>query len=196
MRDGVKLFTVVYAPKDLSQPYPILMMRTPYSVGPYGIDNYRSVIGPSELAEKEGFIFAYQDVRGRYLSEGKFIDIPAHNPHPKDTDETTDTYDAIDWLVKSVPNNNGRVGIWGISYPGFFAAFSLMNAHPALKAVSPKRRWATWEMATTPITTGRFTSPRISVSTPSSNPAVKSPNVRPARSYHSITAPRISMSFS
>jgi putative CocE/NonD family hydrolase len=141
MRDGIKLFTVVYAPKDLSQPYPILMARTPYSVGPYGIDNYRSLVGPSELAEKEGFIFAYQDVRGRYLSEGKFVDIPAHKPNlngPKDTDETTDTYDTIDWLVKNVPNNNGRVGIWGISYEGFFAAFSLMNAHPALKAVSPQ----------------------------------------------------------
>ncbi len=141
MRDGQKLFTAVYAPKDAAQPYPILMQRTPYSVGPYGIDNYRQVIGPSESAEKEGFIFAYQDVRGRYLSEGTFIDIPAHKVKlngPKDTDESTDTYDTIDWLVKNVPNNNGHVGIWGISYPGFFAAFSLMNAHPALKAVSPQ----------------------------------------------------------
>jgi putative CocE/NonD family hydrolase len=141
MRDEIKLFTVVYAPKDLSQPYPILMVRTPYSVGPYGVDNYRPLVGPSELAEKEGFIFAYQDVRGRYLSEGKFVDIPAHKPNlngPQDTDETTDTYDTIDWMVKNVPNNNGRVGIWGISYPGFYAAFSLMNAHPALKAVSPQ----------------------------------------------------------
>jgi putative CocE/NonD family hydrolase len=141
MRDGQKLFTVVYAPKDLSQQYPILMQRTPYSVGPYGIDNYRQVIGPSEAAEKETFIFAYQDVRGRYLSEGTFIDIPARKVKlngPKDTDETTDTYDTIDWLVKNVANSNGRVGIWGISYPGFYAAFSLMNAHPALKAVSPQ----------------------------------------------------------
>ncbi len=141
MRDGVKLFTAVYVPKDLSQPYPIIMQRTPYSVGPYGIDNYRPVIGPSELAEKEGFIFAYQDVRGRYLSEGTFIDVPPHKTAfsgPKDTDESTDTYDTVDWLVKNVPNNNGRVGMWGISYPGFFAAYSLMNSHPALKAVSPQ----------------------------------------------------------
>ena len=141
MRDGKKLFTVVYAPKDLSHPYPILMERTPYSVGPYGIDNYRSMVGPSELAEKEGFIFVYQDVRGRYMSEGTFIDVPVHKTTftgPTDTDESTDTYDTIDWLVKNVPNNNGRVGIWGISYPGFYAAFSLMNAHPALKAVSPQ----------------------------------------------------------
>lgn len=141
MRDGVKLFTAVYVPKDLAQAYPIIMQRTPYSVGPYGIDNYRPVVGPSELAEKEGFIFAYQDVRGRYLSEGTFIDVPPHKTTfsgPKDTDESTDTYDTIDWLVKNVPNNNGRVGMWGISYPGFFAAYSLMNAHPALKAVSPQ----------------------------------------------------------
>jgi hypothetical protein len=141
MRDGIKLFTAVYVPKDLSQPYPILMQRTPYSVGPYGADNYRSVVGPSELAEKEGFIVAYQDVRGRYLSEGTFIDVPPHKTTfngPKDTDESTDTYDTVDWLVKNVPNNNGRVGMWGISYPGFYAAYGLMNAHPALKAVSPQ----------------------------------------------------------
>jgi len=141
MRDGIKLFTSVYVPKDLSQPYPIIMQRTPYSVGPYGIDNYRAVVGPSELAEKEGFIFAYQDVRGRYMSEGTFIDVPPHKTvfsGPTDTDESTDTYDTVDWLVKNVPNNNGRVGMWGISYPGFFAAYSLMNSHPALKAVSPQ----------------------------------------------------------
>jgi putative CocE/NonD family hydrolase len=141
MRDGIKLFTAVYVPKDLSQPYPIIMQRTPYSVGPYGIDNYRSLIGPSEPAEKEGFIFAYQDVRGRYMSEGTFIDVPPHKTvwsGQKDTDESTDTYDTVDWLVKNVPNNNGRVGMWGISYPGFFAAYGLMNSHPALKAVSPQ----------------------------------------------------------
>jgi len=141
MRDGVRLFTSVYVPKDTSQPYPILMQRTPYSVGPYGIDNYRAVLGPSELFTKEGFIFVYQDVRGRYLSGGKFIDIPPHKPHfdgPKDTDDSTDTYDTIEWLVKNIPNNNGKVGIWGISYPGFYAAFSLINSHPALKAVSPQ----------------------------------------------------------
>jgi len=140
-RDGVKLFTSVYVPKDASKQYPILMLRTPYSVAPYGIDNYRTVLGPSELFTKEGFIFVYQDVRGRYLSEGTFIDVPVHNPHlngPRDTDESTDTYDTIDWLVKNVPNNNGRAGIWGISYPGFHAAFSLINPHPALKAVSPQ----------------------------------------------------------
>jgi uncharacterized protein len=141
MRDGIKLFTTVYAPKDTSQTYPMIMQRTPYSVAPYGIDNYRAVVGPSELFTKEGFIAVYQDVRGRYLSEGTFIDMPAHKTHlngPKDTDESSDTYDTIDWLVKNVPNNNGNVGIWGISYPGFYSVFSLMNSHPALKAVSPQ----------------------------------------------------------
>ena len=141
MRDGVRLFTSVYVPKDSGQTYPILMERTPYSVSPYGIDNYRSMLGPSSGYEKEGFIFAYQDVRGRNLSEGEFIDIPFHKTHlagPADTDESTDTFDAIDWLVKHIPGNNGAVGIWGISYPGFFAAHSLLNAHPALKAVSPQ----------------------------------------------------------
>ena len=140
MRDGVKLFTTVYAPKDTAQQYPVVMQRTPYSVAPYGIDNYPGSVGPSDLFAKEGFIFAYQDVRGRYLSEGAFIDVPVHKKPAgsTDTDESTDTYDTIDWLVKNVPNNNGRVGIWGISYPGFYAAFSLIDAHPALQAVSPQ----------------------------------------------------------
>jgi uncharacterized protein len=141
MRDGIRLFTTVYVPKDSSRPYPILMERTPYSVSPYGPDSYRSVLGPSRGCEEEGFIFAYQDVRGRYLSEGEFVDIPFHKTRfssPRDTDESTDTYDTIDWLVKHLPGNNGKVGIWGISYPGFYAAFSLIDAHPALKAVSPQ----------------------------------------------------------
>jgi uncharacterized protein len=141
MRDGIKLFTAVYVPKDAAQSYPIIMQRTPYSVAPYGIDNYRPVVGPSEVAEKEAFIFAYQDVRGRYLSEGIFVDVPPHKvtfSGPTDADESTDTYDTVEWLVKNVPNNNGRVGMWGISYPGFFAAYALMNPHPALKAVSPQ----------------------------------------------------------
>ena len=141
MRDGVKLFTSVYVPKDIAQKYPILIQRTPYSVAPYGIDNYRATLGPSDLFTKEGFIFVYQDVRGRYLSEGTFVDVPVHKTHftgPKDSDESTDTWDTIDWLVKNVPNNNGRAGIWGISYPGFYAAYSLIGSHPALKAASPQ----------------------------------------------------------
>jgi len=141
MRDGIKLFTSVYVPKDKSQVYPILMQRTPYSVAPYGVDNYRTSLGPSDLFTKEAFIFVYQDVRGRYLSEGTFEDVPVHKTHfsgPKDADESTDTWDTIDWLVKNIPNSNGRVGMWGISYPGFYAAYGLIGSHPSLKAVSPQ----------------------------------------------------------
>jgi putative CocE/NonD family hydrolase len=141
MRDGVKLFTVVYVPKDMGQKYPIMLQRTPYSVAPYGPENYRPLLGPSETFEHEGFIFAYQDVRGRYMSEGEFVDIPPRKAKlagPKDTDETTDTYDTIDWLVKNIAGNNGRVGIWGGSYGGFFAAFGMIDAHPALVAASPQ----------------------------------------------------------
>ena len=141
MRDGVKLFTAVYAPKDHSREYPVLIQRTPYSIAPYGIDNYRATLGPATTFEKEQFIFVYQDVRGRHLSEGEFVDVPVAKEKlngPKDTDESTDTFDTIDWLLNNVQNNNGRVGMWGISYPGFFAAFGLIRSHPALKAVSPQ----------------------------------------------------------
>ncbi len=141
MRDGTKLFTIVYVPKDASRKYPIMIQRTPYSVAPYGAESYKPLLGPSETFEKEGFIFAYQDVRGRYMSEGEFVDIPPRKARlsgPEDTDETTDTYDTIDWLVENVPGNNGRVGIWGGSYGGFFAAFGMIDAHPALVAASPQ----------------------------------------------------------
>ena len=139
MRDGKRLFTSVYVPKDDAQPYPIMLNRTPYSVGPYGSDNYRVPLGPDKLV-KDGFIFVYQDVRGRYMSEGVFIEMTPYQPNKSGTafDEASDTYDTIDWLVKNVPNNNGRVGSWGISYPGFFASQTLLDSHPALKAVSPQ----------------------------------------------------------
>jgi len=141
MRDGVKLFTSIYVPKDSSTPYPFLMNRTPYSVAPYGVDNYRTSIGPSESFEKSGYIFAYQDVRGRYMSEGTFQEMRPHidnKTSKNDVDDSTDTYDTIEWLLKNVPNNNGRVGIWGISYPGFFTSASIIDSHPALKAASPQ----------------------------------------------------------
>jgi putative CocE/NonD family hydrolase len=146
MRDGVKLFTAVYVPKDDSKPYPILLNRTPYSVGPYGADRYRTDLGPSPLFGKRKYVFAYQDVRGRYLSEGEFVNVRPHNPRkgPKDIDESTDTYDTIDWLVKHVPNNNGRVGQSGISYPGFYTSAGMIDAHPALKAASPQAPVADW----------------------------------------------------
>ena len=135
MRDGVKLFTSVYVPKDRTQTYPFLIQRTPYSIGPYGVDNYRAPL-QSEAFEKEGFIFVYQDVRGRYLSEGTFIDVPPHKP--SGADDATDTYDTIEWLISHVPANNAKAGIKGISYDGFFSAYGMINAHPALKAASPQ----------------------------------------------------------
>jgi len=147
MRDGKKLFTSVYAPKDAAHSYPLMLLRTPYSVSPYGEDNYRTNLGPSEIFAKEGFIFAYQDVRGRWMSEGEFVNVRPHKDRksgPADIDESTDTWDTIDWLVKHVPNNNGRVGMWGISYPGFYAAAGMIDAHPALKAVSPQAPIADW----------------------------------------------------
>jgi putative CocE/NonD family hydrolase len=140
MRDGTKLFTVIYSPKDASKKYPILLQRTPYSCQPYGEDQFRSKIGPNEFLMKEGNIIVYQDVRGRWMSEGVYDNMRAYIPNKKGKqfDESSDTYDTIDWLVKNVPNNNGNVGVWGISYPGFYATCSLIDAHPALKAVSPQ----------------------------------------------------------
>jgi len=141
MRDGMKLFTSVYVPKDASQKYPILMSRTPYSVAPYGPDDYRDSLGPSPMFMDEGFIFVYQDVRGRNMSEGEFAWMRPHKlkkNSPTESDETTDTRDTIEWLIKNIPNNNGRVGMWGISYPGHYAAQALIDPHPALKAVSPQ----------------------------------------------------------
>ncbi len=147
MRDGKKLFTAVYSPKDRTRTYPILLNRTPYGVAPYGEGNYPHVLGPSEEIARDGFIFAYQDVRGRMMSEGEFVNMTPHKPDksgPNDVDESTDAYDTIDWLVKNIPNNNGNVGIWGISYPGFYAACGLIDAHPAVKAVSPQAPIADW----------------------------------------------------
>ncbi len=141
MRDGVKLFTSVYVPKSCGTPYPILLNRTPYSVAPYGVDQYRSQIGPSDHFMKDGFIVAYQDVRGRYMSEGSWTEVRPHIPNKQqgsETDESTDTWDTIEWLVEHIPCNNGRVGMWGISYPGFYVSAGMIDAHPALKAVSPQ----------------------------------------------------------
>jgi uncharacterized protein len=143
MRDGAKLFTAVYVPKDAapSKKYPFLIERTPYSVGPYGTDNYPKRLGPARSFVADGFIFVCQDVRGRFQSEGTFIEVTPHKEVKKatqDVDESTDTYDTIDWLLKNVPNNNGKAGIYGISYPGFYAAAGMPDSHPALKACSPQ----------------------------------------------------------
>jgi putative CocE/NonD family hydrolase len=149
MRDGVRIFTSIYVPKDTSQQYPFLLTRTPYSVGPYGADNYRNALGPSESFEKEGFIFIYQDARGRYMSEGEFQQVRPFVPDKrtaKDVDESTDTYDTIEWLLKNVANNNGKVGMIGISQPGFHVAGSMIDSHPALKAASPQAPTADYYM--------------------------------------------------
>ena len=148
MRDGVRLFTSVYVPKDASatNPYPILFDRTPYSVSPYGADAYKTAIGPSEQLARSKYIFAYQDVRGAFMSEGQFVNMRPHiqRKSGKQIDEASDTYDSIEWMVKNIPNNNGRVGMWGISYPGFYTAAGMIDAHPALKAASPQAPIADW----------------------------------------------------
>jgi putative CocE/NonD family hydrolase len=149
MRDGIRLYTVIYTPRDKTLPHPFLMERTPYGSGPYGDSVYRRSLGPNRTLLHEGYIFVYQDVRGRYMSEGRFEEMtPARNdPHNankkpdasgKQTDESSDTWDTVDWLVKNIKNNNGRMGIYGISYPGFYASASLPDAHPAIKCVSPQ----------------------------------------------------------
>ena len=144
MRDGVRLFTSVYVPKDVftdGRTYPVMIQRTGYNVAPYGVDQYRTSLGPSELFERDKFIFVYQDVRGRFMSEGDFITIRPQKPvksGPRDTDESTDTYDTIEWLVKHIPGNTGKVGMWGVSQPGFYATAGMIDAHPALVAVAPQ----------------------------------------------------------
>ncbi len=149
MRDGIKLYTAVYVPKDTSQNYPFLMRRTPYSSGPYGEDNFPRILGPtgnSRFAE-EGYIFVYQDVRGRFMSEGTFAHMTPHiaeKTSPTDVDESSDTYDTVDWLIKNVHPNNGRVGMWGISYPGFYAAAGIIDTHPAIKASSLQAPIGDW----------------------------------------------------
>ena len=143
MRDGVKLYTAIYAPKDDSKNYPFLMKRTCYSIRPYGEENYPNSLGPSPFLMREGYIFIYQDVRGRWMSEGDFDNMRPHvkGNDPKDKnviDESSDTFDTITWLLANVANHNGKVGQWGISYPGFYTAAALPEAHPALVASSPQ----------------------------------------------------------
>ena len=142
-RDGIKLFTAIYQPKDKSTPHPILMNRTPYSIAPYGAAFKAFWTTPYMEYFKDNYIVVLQDVRGRYMSEGKFVDVRPYIGDKEDKakdaiDESTDTYDAIDWLLKNVDNNNGKVGAFGISYPGFYATMAALSGHPALKAVSPQ----------------------------------------------------------
>ncbi len=146
MRDGIKLFTSIYRPKGKTKKYPIMLSRTPYTVAPYGEDKFKSSISNPTLV-REGYIFVFQDVRGRWMSEGDFVDVRpvvTNRQSNKDIDESTDTYDTVDWLVKNLSNNNGKVGVRGISYPGFYASNALVEAHPAVKAVSPQAPVTDW----------------------------------------------------
>ncbi|QIP14979.1 CocE/NonD family hydrolase [Spirosoma aureum] len=149
MRDGTRLFTSIYLPKDNAEKHPILISRTPYSCAPYGENVYRN-FWSNHYKEylKEGYIMVVQDVRGRWMSEGVFEDVRPYQTDKKanDFDEASDTYDAIDWLVKNLPNNNEKVGVFGISYPGFYSTMAALSNHPALKAVSPQAPVTDWFM--------------------------------------------------
>lgn len=148
MRDGIKLFTSILMPKDNSEAHPILLKRTPYSCSPYGEDKMPTGISKSYLMSylKEGYVLIAQDVRGRWMSEGDFMDVRPFDANKKgnEIDEASDTYDAIDWLIKNIPANNGKVGVFGISYPGFYSTMAAASNHPALKAVSPQAPVTNW----------------------------------------------------
>ena len=147
MRDGVKLFTAVYIPIDNTEKHPLLMSRTPYSCAPYGEDKFVQLWSSYKMAyAKENYIFVTQDVRGRYMSEGIFEDVRPFNKNKKgkETDEASDTYDAVDWLIKNIANNNGNVGVFGTSYPGFYSTEAALSGHPAVKAVSPQAPVTDW----------------------------------------------------
>jgi putative CocE/NonD family hydrolase len=147
MRDGVRLFTSIYTPRDTSADHPLLLNRTPYNIEPGGPDNFNFFLQLYERYVEEGYIMVFQDVRGKFMSEGVFEDIRPVIPAKKnktDIDETTDTWDTVDWLVKNVKNNNGKVGIFGISYPGFYSTMGIINAHPAVRAVSPQAPVTAW----------------------------------------------------
>ena len=149
MRDGVKLFATIYVPRDTTQTYPFLMKRTPYSSGPYEAGVYPNEVGPggSPRFLEEGYIFVNQDVRGRFMSEGSFLNMTPNYPGNEPgtpVDESSDTYDTVEWLLANVKHNNGKVGLWGISYPGFYAAASIIDTHPAIKASSPQAPIGDW----------------------------------------------------
>lgn len=151
VRDGVKLFTSIYIPKDISadKTYPILLNRTPYSVAPYGETLFKNSVGPSPHFARDGYIVVYQDVRGKYMSEGDFEayrPFIAQKKNKTDVDESSDTYDTIEWLLKNIEGNNGKVGSWGISAPGYYATMTAVDAHPALKVASPQAPVTDWFM--------------------------------------------------
>lgn len=146
MRDGVKLFSSIYSPKNLTAPAPMIIMRSPYNSEPTGESEFNFFVPIYYRFIKEGYILVFQDVRGRFMSEGTFVNVRPFNPDKKgtDIDEASDTYDTADWLVKNVKNNNGRIGVMGISYPGFYATMAALANHPAIKAVSPQAPVTNW----------------------------------------------------
>lgn len=148
MRDGIRLFTSIYIPKDKSEKHPILITRTPYSCRPYGEGKFRNFWGNHYKDYFRGnYIMVVQDVRGKFMSEGEFMDVRPFNPQKKsdkDIDEASDSYDTIDWLIKNLEGNNGKVGVFGISYPGFYSTQAALCGHPALVAVSPQAPVTDW----------------------------------------------------
>ena len=176
MRDGTELFTAIYTPRDTTKTYPIMLMRTPYGVGPYGANAYPASLGPWRAFQDDGFIFVNQDVRGRYMSDGYYqfmtphIDVKKSN---KDVDESSDTYDTIDWLIKNIPRNNGRVGTWGNSAPGFLVAAGLPDAHPAHSEAS-RRTGRTGRRGTLAQSTGQC-GPRLAPLARRTHPGRRSP---------------------
>ena len=148
MRDGVKLFTSIFIPRDASRQYPILLRRTPYACRPYGEDAFPQGLGNQQARYvREGYIMVCQDVRGRYLSEGEYANVRpvlTERSGPEDIDETTDTWDTVEWLVNNLEEDNGKVGISGISYPGFYTWMGTIGAHPAVVATSPQAPVSEW----------------------------------------------------
>lgn len=147
MRDGIRLFTSIYLPKDATEKHPVLMTRTPYSCQPYGADFFPYWNSYAMAYLKEGYIMVTQDVRGRWMSEGEFVDVRPFKPvkrTKRDIDESSDTWDTIDWLIRNIAENNGKVGVYGISYPGFFSTMAAASNHPALVAVSPQAPVTNW----------------------------------------------------
>jgi putative CocE/NonD family hydrolase len=142
MRDGLRLFTSVLVPREASESttYPFLLFRSPFGVGPYGPDEYFPVGAQTVALLQAGYIFVRQDVRGRLMSEGEFTHVTPHRPdkRPADVDESTDAWDTVEWLLKHVRHHNGRVGIYGGSYVGFFTVAGIIDTHPAIRAASPQ----------------------------------------------------------
>jgi uncharacterized protein len=154
MRDGIKLYTIVYTPRDHTEAYPILMQRTPYSISPYG-EQMRGRLSSNDMLEKDLYIFVFQDVRGKFMSEGEFVNmrpvLPSYSSK-KDVDETTDTWDTVEWLINNIDNNNGKVGMYGTSYPGFYAVMGSINAHPVTHIIF-SWKWARLKMQMKAIST-------------------------------------------